>query len=171
MQNGVAGQFYLDGPMIGTQLADSDDWYYGNSGNGWNKAWWRAEGSYHDGMICYQGLQSGNGNPRNMIYLNTNTEINFYDQVATNSGDDTSFSETCPAWTGNWRHIALVFDDANNQLQFAVDGTWLGNARTYTNPSNNGNAVTIGRGQNSSGNRRYIQGYLDGMKISNKKSL
>ena len=52
---------------------------------------------------------------------------------------------------------------------WSANGTWLGNARTYTNPSNNGNAVTIGRGQNSSGNRRYIQGYLDGMKISARK--
>ena len=152
------------------ELADSDDWYYGGSGNGWTfEAWWRAEGSYHDGFIWYQGLQSGNGNPRNHIYLSANTSINFYDQVANNAGDDVSFTETCPAWTGNWRHIALVFDDANNQLQFAIDGTWLGNARTYTNPNNNSNAVTIGRGQASNGNRRYLNGYLDGMKISARK--
>ena len=152
------------------ELADSDDWYYQSSGNGWTfEAWWRADGSYHDGFIWYQGLQSGNGNPRNHIYLSGNTEISFYDQVATNAGDDTSFQETTPAFTGNWRHIALVFDDSANQLQFAIDGTWLGNARSYTNPSNNSNAVTIGRGQNSSGNRRYIRGYLDGMKISTRK--
>ena len=164
-----SNSIFLDGNDW-LELADSDDWYYGNSGNGWTfEAWWRAEGSYHDGMIWYQGLQSGNGNPRNMIYLYSNTSINFYDQVASNAGDDVSFTETCPAFTGNWRHIALVFDDANNQVQFAIDGTWLGNARTYTNPSNNSNAVTIGRGQNSSGNRRYIQGYLDGMKISTRK--
>ena len=70
-------------------------------------------------MIWYQGFKLRNGNPRNMIYLKLIQKLNGNDQVATNSGDDTSFSETCPAWTGNyiWRHIALVFDDANNQLQ------------------------------------------------------
>jgi len=151
------------------EIPDSNDWYYADSGNGWTfEAWWYAVSSFHDGMIWYQGVDSGNGNPRNMIFLNADTSINFYDQVASNGGDDVSFSETTPSFTNNWRHIALVYDDANNQLQFAIDGTWLGNARSYATPSNNSNTIKIGRGQNSSGNTRYLNGYLDGMKISKK---
>ena len=151
------------------ELPDSNDWYYADSGNGWTfEAWWYAVSSFHDGGIWYQGVDSGNGNPRNMIYLNGDTSINFYDQVASNGGDDVSFSETTPSFTNNWRHIALVYDDANNQLQFAIDGTWLGSARTYATPSNNSNSIKIGRCQNSSGVRRNLNGYLDGMKISKK---
>ena len=151
------------------EIPDSNDWYYANSGNGWTfEAWWYATASFHDGGIWYQGVDSGNGNPRNMIFLNGDTSINFYDQVASNGGDDVSFSETTPSFTNNWRHIALVYDDANNQLQFAIDGTWLGNARTYATPSNNSNSIKIGRCQNSSGTRRNLNGYLDGMKISKK---
>ena len=151
------------------ELPDSNDWYYADSGNGWTfEAWWYATASFHDGGIWYQGVDSGNGNPRNMIYLNADTSINFYDQVASNGGDDVSFSETTPSFTNNWRHIALVYDDANNQLQFAIDGTWLGSARTYATPSNNSNSIKIGRCQNSSGVRRNLNGYLDGMKISKK---
>jgi len=151
------------------EIPDSNDWYYADSGNGWTfEAWWYAVSSFHDGGIWYQGVDSGNGNPRNMIFLNADTSINFYDQVASNGGDDVSFSETTPSFTNNWRHIALVYDDANNQLQFAIDGTWLGNARTYATPSNNSNSIKIGRCQNSSGTRRNLNGYLDGMKISKK---
>ncbi len=151
------------------EIPDSNDWYYADSGNGWTfEAWWYAVSSFHDGGIWYQGVDSGNGNPRNMIFLNADTSINFYDQVASNGGDDVSFSETTPSFTNNWRHIALVYDDANNQLQFAIDGTWLGNARSYATPSNNSNTIKIGRGQNSSGTRRNLNGYLDGMKISKK---
>jgi len=151
------------------EIPDSNDWYYADSGNGWTfEAWWYAVSSFHDGMIWYQGVDSGNGNPRNMIFLNADTSINFYDQVASNGGDDVSFNETTPSFTNNWRHIALVYDDANNQLQFAIDGTWLGNARTYATPSNNSNSIKIGRCQNSSGTRRNLNGYLDGMKISKK---
>jgi hypothetical protein len=163
-----SNSIHLDGNDYLT-LADSNDWYYADSGNGWTfEAWWYAVSSFHDGGIWYQGVDSSNGNPRNMIMLESNTSINFYDQVASNGGDDVSFSETVPAFVNNWRHIALVYDDANNQLQFAVDGTWLGNARSYATPSNNSNTVKIGRAQNSSGNTRYLNGYLDGMKISKK---
>ena len=151
------------------EISDSNDWYYADSGNGWTfEAWWYAISSFHDGMIWYQGVDSSNGNPRNMIYLQNDTTINFYDQVASNGGDDVSFSETVPSFTNNWRHIALVYDDANNQLQFAIDGTWIGSARSYASPSNNSNTIKIGRGQNSSGVRRNLNGYLDGMKISKK---
>jgi hypothetical protein len=151
------------------QLADNNDWYYGDSGNGWTfEAWTYSVSSFHDGFIWYQGTDSSNGNPRNHIQLSGSTSVAFYDQVASDGGDDVSFSETCPLWTQNWRHLALVYDDSSNQLQFAVDGTWLGSARSYSSPSNNSNVIKIGRGQNSSANTRYMNGYIDGLKISQK---
>tara|TARA_A100001201_G_scaffold4982_2_gene9444 strand:- start:1424 stop:2686 length:1263 start_codon:yes stop_codon:yes gene_type:complete len=165
-----SNSIYFDGNDW-LEIADNNDWYYGNSGNGWTfECWWYTLPNFQDGFIWYQGTDTSNGNPRNHIYISGDTTISFYDQVASNGGDaGASFSETTPTFTSNWRHIALVFDDSANQLQFAIDGTWLGSARSYANPSNNSNAVKIGRGQNSSGNRRYLYGHLDGLKISAKK--
>ena len=144
-------------------MADSNDWTYSNSGNGWTFECWCNQEDTGAGFLWYQGLQSGNGNPRNHFATDSNTSLSFYDQQ-----QNLSFSETCPDLQNTWRHVAIVYDDANNQLQFAVDGTWLGSARSYANPSNNSNQANIGRGQNSSGGRNYFNGWIDGVKVSTR---
>ena len=152
---------YFDGGGDYLEIPDSNDWYLGNSGNGWTFETFFKSLSNTAGAIYQQGINSSNGNPRHHLFKNSDTSLYFYDYTA-----DVSFSQTVPSFETDFRHIALVFDDTNNQIQMAIDGTWIGSATSFSSPSNNSNPLKIGRGQDSSGNTRYIEGYLDGIKIT-----
>ena len=55
---------YFDGSGDYLSIPDSNDWYYGQSGNGWTFETWFLSSATTEGFLLQQGINSSNGNPR-----------------------------------------------------------------------------------------------------------
>lgn len=160
---GASGLF--DGTDDHLTSADSDDWILdgGSDDNAWTVDFWvRFNG---DPGAQVKGLvqqSSGTGN-KWAIYLGNNLLVF---QIRSSSSDIVNLSNAWNPAGETWYHVAVVKQGATGYKMF-VDGTQIGTTQTDTSLFPNfGAQLNIGVYRHDDGADRFLNGWLDEVRIS-----
>ena len=157
----TAASFDGNGDYI--TFPDSDDYSFGTGDftiDFWIK---RNSVSNAEEGVLGQMYDSSNGNPRNVIMLQADNKIWFYDYYYYDGTNGTLMTNGTISDT-NWHHVAFV--RSSGTLYAYIDGAASG-SKTWANSGDNNYPMYIGYGRTSTGVQAYFNGLLDEVRISN----